>query len=89
MPVMTIFANGPWLIGSIVIVPKGSVPYRNFLDCGDLFLFWPADPVIYLLLSAIVQARGMQLTLEQKASLHMQERAEAEKKDVLRRTGQP
>lgn len=56
-----------------------SVPYRNFWIVVT-FLFWPG--VIIYLFYRHRTARGMQLTLEQKASLHMQERAETEKKRI-------
>ena len=58
---------------------KRDVPYRNFWIVAT-FLFWPV--ILFYFFYRNRQARGMQLTLEQKAMLHMQERAEAEKKRI-------
>ena len=56
-----------------------SVPYRNFWIVVT-FLFWPG--VIIYLFYRHRTARGILFTFEQKARLHMQERAEAEKKRI-------
>ena len=83
--------NQPWMIVCMTIfqwalaywvyrdTAKRKVPYRNFWIVVT-FLFWPI--VMIYLFYRHRAVRGMQLTLEQKAMLHMQERAEAEKKRI-------
>lgn len=81
----------PWLLVLVTLVQWGiaywvyrdsekrQVPYRNFWIVAT-FLFWPI--ALFYLFYRHRRARGLQLTLEQKATLHMHERAEEEKRMI-------